>query len=350
MKTNKSPGIDEIKTEMLKALDKTNTRLLASFFNRVYKVATIPGDMNDSIFLRIPEKLKAIACREFRIISLMSDFLKLIQRVILKRIKQRIEKEISDMQSCFMKGKGTREGIFNMRTICERYLAMNKHIYACFMDYEKAFDRMNHQRMIKNLQKIGIPGRDIKFIRNLYWTQKAFVRLENGLSDEILIKRGVRQGCVLSPALFNLYTEMIFRVIDDMDGVKIGGLNINNLRYADDTVLIAEIPEQLQEIIDKINEEGKLYGMKINAEKTKTMLISKVTPSAEFHITVDNGAIKEVDSFVYLGQLLTQDAKFDKEILRRTSIARGTFNKMKSTLTNRNINLKTRKRILKCCV
>ena len=135
-----------------------------------------------------------------------------------------------------------------------------------------------------------------------------------------------------------------------MDGVKIGGLNINNLRYADDTVLIAEIPEQLQEIIDKINEEEKLYGMKINVEKTKTMLISKVTPSVECHITVDNGAIKQVDSFVYLGKLLTEDAKCEEEILHLISIARGTFNKMKSTLTNRNINLKTRKRILKCYV
>ena len=86
---------------------------------------------------------------------------------------------------------------------------MNKHIYACFLDYEKAFDRVNHQRMIENLQKIGIPGRDIKFIRNLYWTQKAFARLENGLSDEILIKRGVRQGCVLFPALFNLFRDDI---------------------------------------------------------------------------------------------------------------------------------------------
>ena len=81
----------------------------------------------------------------------MNHFLKLILRVILKRNKQRVEKEISDMQTGFIKGKGTREGIFNMRTICERYLAMNKHIYACFIDYEKAFDRVNQQRMIENL-------------------------------------------------------------------------------------------------------------------------------------------------------------------------------------------------------
>ena len=90
--------------------------------------------------------------------------------------------------------------------------------------------------------------------------------------------------------------------------------------------------------------------MKINAEKTKTMLVSKVMPSAEFHITVDKDIIKQVDSFVYLGQLFTEDAKCDKEILRRISIARGTFNKMKSTLTNNHINLETRKRILKCYV
>ena len=108
--------------------------------------------------------------------------------------------------------------------------------------------------MIENLINVALPGREIKFTSNLYRTQKAFVRLENGLSDEVMIKRGV-----LSPALFNLYTEMIFRAIEDMDGVKIGGLNINNLGYADDTVLIAETPEQLQE----------MCGMKINAKKPK---------------------------------------------------------------------------------
>ena len=96
------------------------------------------------------------------------------------------------------------------------------------------------------------------------------MRLENGLSDEVMIKRGVRQGCVLSPALLNLYTNMIFRAIDDMDGVKIGGLNTNNMRYADDTVLIAKKSGPLQEIVNKVNEERKLYGMKTNTEKTKT--------------------------------------------------------------------------------
>ena len=99
---------------------------------------------------------------------------------------------------------------------------------------------------------------------------------------------------------------MIFRVIEDMDGVKTGGLNINNMRHADDTVLIAEIPEQLQEIIDKANQEGKLYGMKINVEKTKNMLISKVTHSTDLHIAVDNDTISQVDSFVLTRPIIEQ--------------------------------------------
>ena len=87
---------------------------------------------------------------------------------------------------------------------------------------------------------------------NLYWTQKAYIQLEQDLSGEILIKRGVRQGCVLSPCLFNLYTEMIFRHIADTEGVIVGGVNINNLRYADDTVLLADSEESLQSILDQV--------------------------------------------------------------------------------------------------
>ena len=81
--------------------------------------------------------------------------------------------------------------------------------------------------MIKCLKDIGLNGKDIRLIVNLYWTQKAYIQLEQDLSGEIMIKRGVRQGCVLSPCLFNLYTEMIFRHIEDMEGVIVGGVNIN---------------------------------------------------------------------------------------------------------------------------
>ena len=91
---------------------------------------------------------------------------------------------------------------------------------------EKAFDRVNHQKLIDCLTRTNMRDRDITFIKNLYWTQKAYIKLENTVSNDIKIKRGVRQGCVLSPSLFNLYTEHIFRSLEDLEGVNIGGMNV----------------------------------------------------------------------------------------------------------------------------
>ena len=117
-------------------------------------------------------------CTEYRTLSLMSHLLKMILRIILMRNRQKIENEISELQSGFMAGKGTREGIFNLIMICELYSEVNQDVYACFIDYEKAFDRVNHQKMIKCLNDIGINGKDLKLIVNLYWTERASIRLE----------------------------------------------------------------------------------------------------------------------------------------------------------------------------
>ena len=237
-----------------------------------------------------------------------------------------------------------------MRLICERYSEVDKDIYACFIDYEKAFDRVNHEEMIKCLIDIGVDGKDIKLITNLYWSQKAYIQLEDELSGEIPIKRGVRQGCVLSPCLFNLYTEMIFRHVVDLKGVTIGGININNLRYADDTVLMAESEENLQTILDEVNEAGKKFNMKMNAKKTKSMIITKKVVKASIELDIDGAKIEQVASFPYLGQNITEDGKCENEIKRRIGIAKTTFSKMTKVMTSRKIHLKTRKRILQCYV
>lgn len=201
-------------------------------------------------------------------------------------------------------------------------------MYACFIDYEKAFDRVDHQKLIDCLKSVGMRGKDIRFIRNLYWNQEAYIRLGSGTSDKIKIKRGVRQGCILSPLLFILYTEMIFRAVEGKRGVEIGGMLLNNLRYADDTVLLAESKEQLQELVNAVDRAGLPYGMKMNAKKTKTMVISRTSPNPRVNIRIGDNDIDQVQSFTYLGHLITDDGKSEKEIYRRIAIAKGTFNKM----------------------
>ena len=115
-----------------------------------------------------------------------------------------------------------------------------------FIDYTKAFDRVKHLKIIECLSEIEMDDKDLQIITKLYWEQSVVVRTENGMTSEFKIRKGVRQGCVLSPNLFNLYTEKIFREVEDMKGVNIGGVNINNLKYADDTVLLAGSPVDLQ--------------------------------------------------------------------------------------------------------
>ena len=127
--------------------------------------------------------------------------------MIQERIVNRIDQEVSSFQSGFRQGSGTREGIFNLRTICERSLEMNNDVYICFIDYTKAFDRVKHEKLIECLSEIGIDERDLQIITKLYWEQTAAVRTEHGATAEFKIRKGVRQGCVLSPSLFNLYTE-----------------------------------------------------------------------------------------------------------------------------------------------
>ena len=138
----------------------------------------------------------------------------------------------------------------NLRTIIERYIKCGI-IHLCFID------RVKHAKIIECMENLDIDGKDISLIRNLYCNQKAYMITEDGLSPEIHIKRGVRQGCVLSPCLFNLYTENIFGAINTNKDIKIDGTTINNLRYADDTVLLAETEEDLQEIFNEVNRIAK---------------------------------------------------------------------------------------------
>ena len=221
MKDGKATGPDELPAEALKALDEHNIEIITSLCNIIYNSGMIPTEMKHSVFITLPKKPKAMICTEFRTISLMSHVTKLLLKIIQQRMASKIDKKVSRLQSGFRPGTGTREGIFNLRTICERATDVQKDVYICFIDYTKAFDRVKHFKMIECLSEIGIDDKELQIISKLYWEQSACVRTESGMTSDFKIKKGVRQDCVLSPNLFNLYTEKIFREVGDMKGINI---------------------------------------------------------------------------------------------------------------------------------
>src|SRR5574337_774172 len=154
-----------------------------------------------------------------------------------------------------------------------------KNISFCFIDYAKAFDCVDHNKLWKILKEMGIPDHLIGLLRNLYAGHEATVRPGHGTTDWFQIGKGVHQGCIMSPCLFNFYAEYIMRnagLEETQAGIKIAGRNINNLRYADETTLMAESKEELKSLLMKVKEESEKTGLKLNIQKSKIMASSPI--------------------------------------------------------------------------
>ena len=227
---------------------------------------------------------------------------------------------------------------------------MKKDLYLCFIDYSKAFDKVRHEKLFNILEHLDIDGKDLRVIRNLYWDQSAAARIGGELSEYKLIKRGVRQGCIMSPDLFNIYSEMILRNLENYSGVKINGEHINNIRYADDTVLIADSEENLQRLLDITIQKTEEMELTLNVKKTKCMVISKKAIVASCNLQSRGQQIKLVKKFKYLGYMITTDGKCITEIKKRIATAKDAFQKLSLILKNRNISMTTKFRVLKIYV
>ena len=159
-------------------------------------------------------------------------------------------------------------------------LSSRKNIYFCFTDYAKAFDCVDHNKLWKVLKEMGIPDHLTCLLRNLYAGQEATVRTGHRRTDWFQLGKGVHQGCILSPCLFNLHAEYITgnAGLDEAQaGLNTCGRNINNLRYADNTTLMAESEEELKSLLMKVQEESEKVGLKLNIQKTKIMVSSPIT-------------------------------------------------------------------------
>ena len=346
----KATGPDGIAVEMIEALADFGIERITKLANRIYNEGHFPTEMCKSVFITLQKRSGATKCEEHRTISLMSHLTKLVLRILLNRIRGRTTGEVSEEQYGFTPDKGTRNAIFILRMLAERAIEMQRDVYVCFIDYVKAFDKVRHEPLIEMLEALNIDGKDIELVMNLYWDQQAAVRIDGVLSEYVNIERGVRQGCIMSPDLFSLYTEMIMRHIKDLKGFNIGGVNINNLRYADDTVLIADTEENLQNMMNKTVEESEGKGLTINRRKSFVMVFSKKPVTPVCIVKVKEDALEQVNQFQYLGSMVTSTGKCDTEIRRRIGIAKTAYNKMKGVLNSRSISITTRLRLLKCYV
>ena len=199
----KASGGDGIPVDLFQILKDDAVKVLHSLCQQSWKTQQWPQDWKRSVFIPIPKKGNDKECSNYHTSALISHANKVMLKILQARLQQYVNRELPDVQAGFRKGKGTRDQIANIHRIMEKATEYQKNIYFCFIDYAKAFDCVNHNKL-KILQQMGIPEHLICLLRNLYTGQEATVRTGQGTIDLFQIGKGVRQGCILSPCLFNL--------------------------------------------------------------------------------------------------------------------------------------------------
>ena len=205
--------------------------------------------------------------------------------------------EMPDVQAGLRESRGTRDQVANICWIIKRAREFQKNIYFCFIDYVKFFVWITTNWKI--LKEMGVPDHLTYLLRNLCAGQEATVRTGHGTMEWFQIEKGVCQGCILSPCLFNLYAEYIMqnaRLAEAQAGIKISGRNINNLRYADDTTLMAESEKELRNLLMKVKKESENADLKLSIQKTKIMASSPITSWQ-----IDEEKMETVTDFIFLG-------------------------------------------------
>ena len=312
------------------------------------KNSAVATGLERSVFIPIPKKGNAKECSNYHTIALISHSSKVMLKILQARLQQYMNLELPYVQGGFRKGRGTRDQIANIHWIIEKAREFQKNIYFCFIDYTKAFDCVDDNKLWKILQEMGLPDHLTCLLRNLYVGQEATVGTRNGTKDWFQIGKGVRQGCILSPCLFNLYAEYIMRntVLDEAQaGIKIARRNINNLRHADETTLMAESEEELKSLL-KVKKQSETVGLKFNIQKTKIMASGPITSWQ-----IDGETMETVSDFIFWGgSKITADGDCSHEIKRRLLLGRKVMTNLDSILKSRDITLPTKVHLVKAIV
>ncbi|XP_055288061.1 triple QxxK/R motif-containing protein isoform X1 [Moschus berezovskii] len=335
---NKASGGDGIPVELFQILKGDAVEMLHSICQQIWKTQQWPQDWKMLVFIPIPKKgnTKEGNCCTIAFISHAS---KVMLKILQARLQQYMNHEVPDVQAGFRKGRGTRDQIGNSCWIIEKAREFQKNIYFCFIYYAKAFDCVHHNKL-ENSERDGNTRPSDLPLEKPVCRSGSTVRTGHGTTDWFQMGKGVRQGCILSPCLFNLYAEYIMRnagLNEAHTGIKIARKNINNLRYADDTTLMAE-SEELKNLLMKVKEEREKVGLKLNIQKTKIMTSGPIT-SWE----IDGETVETMADFIFSVSKITADGDCSHEIKRQLLLGRKTV----TNLDSRDITLPTNSRLVK---
>lgn len=272
LKNGKAPGDDGITTELLKAGGPPLLVELRKLFSHVIHRGRTPKAWNNSIVVLFFKKGDKTLLKNYRPISLLNHIYKLFSRVITNRLARKFDEFQPPEQAGFRSGYGTIDHIHTVRQLIEKTTEFNRPLCLAFVDYEKAFDSIETWSVLDSLRRCQVDHRYVQVLKCLYDCATMNVRVQNQQSNPIQLRRGVRQGDVISPKLFTNALEDMFKTLNwKKMGININGQYISHLRFADDIVLMAESLQHLQQMLNGLADSSRRIGLRMNMDKTKVM-------------------------------------------------------------------------------
>ena len=349
LKPGKSAGVDNIPAELLQAGGETMIDVLLNICNKIWQTGEWPTPWTQSLVITLPKKGNLLQCQNYRTISLISHASKVMLKILLNRLTPQAEMIIAEEQAGFRPGRSTTEQIFSLRILCERYLQHQQDLFHVFVDFKKAFDRVWHAALWSTMKLYNINANLIKVIESLYSKATSAVYYNGSVGEWFRTTVGVRQGCLLSPTLFNIILERIMTdALENHEGsVSIGGRTITNLRFADDIDAFAGKEDELVNLINHLDTTSTKYGMEISAEKTK--LMTNNAKGISLDVRIGGQKLETVQSFKYLGSVVTDEGS-KQEIMSRIAQTIGALPKLKAIWKDKNIALSSKIRLMRSLV
>ena len=276
LKNNKSPGVDQILNEMIKYSDEQTHNAIKKLFNKIFTLGIYPDCWATGCITNIHKKGSLLDPSNYRSITITSSLGKLFNSILATRLQKYLEKYkiIAPEQIGFTKDSSTSDHIFTLNTIINKYTnKTSQKLYACFVDFKQAFDRVWHLGLFYKLSKMNINNHFLKILKSMYNNIKLSVKTRNHLTDQFQSHIGIRQGDNISPLLFNLYNNDLPQHIANLgntDPVTIGETTINCLMYADDVVLLSTSRNGLQRCIQGIEQFSKKLQLEVNKKQNQS--------------------------------------------------------------------------------